>query len=345
MQSVFAEFVHLLFVDGELDPQQRRVAVELLRYGPRRDLPAKTGAPLFTVVPRPGTVSPWASKATDIFHRCGLGTVARVERGVRWYFEGGRPTDFRALHDQMTQVLLFDDDFTVLDVPGAPRPLTRIALGGEPRAALEAANLRLGLALSADEVDYLAAAFAGLRRDPTDAELMMFAQANSEHCRHKIFNADWLIDGVAQPKTLFGMIRNTFQAANGEGVLSAYADNAAVVEGSRATRFFPGADRVYRPLHDDAHLLMKVETHNHPTAIAPVSRCGATGVRWRDPGRGVRSVAAQSRKRDWSGFTTSAPQSAGCAPRTVGRSRRANRTTWSQRSEIMQEGPVGAAGV
>ena len=336
MQGVFAEFIHLLFVDGELGPQQRRVAAELLRYGPCRDLPAKTGVPLFTVAPRPGTVSPWASKATDIFHRCGLGAVARVERGVRWYFEGGRPTDFGALHDRMTQVVLFDDDFSSLDAPGAPRPLARIALGAEPRAALEAANLRLGLALSADEVDYLAAAFAGLRRDPTDAELMMFAQANSEHCRHKIFNADWLIDGVAQPQTLFGMIRNTYQAANGEGVLSAYADNAAVVEGSRAARFFPGADRVYRPLHDDAHLVMKVETHNHPTAIAPFPGA-ATGA-----GGEIRDEAAVGRgskpKAGLVGFTTSDLDMGTSPAPLAGRPERI-----ASALEIMLEAPLGAA--
>ena len=336
MRGVFAEFVHFLFVDGELDAKQRRVVAELLRYGPRRDLPAKTGDPLCTVVPRPGTVSPWASKATDIFHRCGLGVVARVERGVRWYFEGAGPVDFAALHDRMTQVVLFDEDFSVLDAPGAPRPLQRVALGAEPRAALEAANLRLGLALSADEVDYLAASFAALERDPTDAELMMFAQANSEHCRHKIFNADWLIDGARQPKTLFGMIRNTYQATNGEGVLSAYADNAAVVEGSRAARFFPGADRIYRPLHDDAHLLMKVETHNHPTAIAPYPGA-ATGS-----GGEIRDEGAVGRgskpKAGLVGFTTS-DLGIGTSPAPlVGRPGRI-----ASALEIMLEAPLGAA--
>ena len=336
VRSVFAEFVHFLFVDGELDVQQRGIVAELLRYGPRCDLPEKTGTPLCTVVPRPGTVSPWASKATDIFHRCGLGVVARVERGVRWYFKGEGPTDLDVLHDRMTQVVLFDEDFGVLNASDAPRPLQRIALGAEPHTALEAANLRLGLALSADEVDYLAASFAALRRDPTDAELMMFAQANSEHCRHKIFNADWLIDGARQPKTLFGMIRNTYQATNGEGVLSAYADNAAVVEGSRAARFFPGADRVYRPLHDDAHLLMKVETHNHPTAIAPYPGA-ATGS-----GGEIRDEGAVGRgskpKAGLVGFTTS-DLGIGTSPAPlVGRPGRI-----ASALEIMLETPLGAA--
>ena len=303
LRGGYAEFVHFLFIAGKLDDAQRAMVAELLRYGPQRGLPRKTGTPRCTVVPRPGTVSPWASKATDIFHRCGLDSVTRVERGVRWYFDGASPTSFEALHDRMTEAVLVGDDFSALAAPSTPRPLQHVALGDDPRTALDAANARLGLALSADEVEYLAAAFAGLGRDPTDVELMMFAQANSEHCRHKIFNADWLIDGAPQPKTLFAMIRNTYQAVNGEGILSAYADNAAVVEGSRSARFYPDASRVYRPQCDAAHLLMKVETHNHPTAIAPYPGA-ATGS-----GGEIRDEGAVGRgskpKAGLVGFTTS----------------------------------------
>ena len=169
----------------------------------------------------------------------------------------------------MTEAVVFDDDFTVLTDETAPRPLVQVGLGGDAVAALSEANVRLGLALSADEIDYLALAYRDLGRDPTDVELMMFAQANSEHCRHKIFNADWTIAGVRQPKSLFAMIKNTYQRTNGEGILSAYADNAAVIEGGTATRFVPDADRIYRREPNAVHVLMKVETHNHPTAIAP----------------------------------------------------------------------------
>ena len=336
LRGVYAEFVHFLFVAEELGAAQRAMVAELLRYGPQRGLPPKIGTPRCAVVPRPGTVSPWASKATDIFHRCGLRSVTRVERGVRWYFDGASPTSFEALHDRMTEAVLVGDDFSALATPSTPRPLQHVALGDDPRAALEAANARLGLALSADEVEYLAAAFAGLGRDPTDVELMMFAQANSEHCRHKIFNADWLIDGAPQPKTLFAMIRNTYQAVNGDGILSAYADNAAVVEGSRSARFYPDANRVYRPQRDAAHLLMKVETHNHPTAIAPYPGA-ATGS-----GGEIRDEGAVGRgskpKAGLVGFTTSdlgigtSPPAVADTPEHI-----------ASALNIMLEAPLGAA--
>ena len=186
-----------------------RATVEaLLSYGPRRDRPPRLGEPFCTVVPRPGTISPWSSKATDIFRLCGLAAVVRVERGMRWYVQGSCPraayTAVAAcLHDRMTEAVVFGDDFTALTDETAPRPLVRLGLGGDAVAALSDANVRLGLALSADEIDYLALAYRDLGRDPTDVELMMFAQANSEHCRHKIFNADWTIAGVRQPKSLF----------------------------------------------------------------------------------------------------------------------------------------------
>ena len=270
LRGVFAEYVHFLFAVGEIAPRQRTLIAALLAYGPRRDRPSGLGEPFCTVTPRLGTVSPWSSKATDIFRRGGLQVVARVERGVRWHIDGpANPALAAALHDRMTETVIFDGDFSALAREAAPQPLAHIALAADPAAALDAANERLGLALSEDEVAYLAQIFGDLGRDPTDVELMMFAQANSEHCRHKIFNADWRIDGEPQPKSLFAMIRNTYQRINGEGILSAYADNAAVVEGGATMRFFPDADRVYRPRPAAVHVLMKVETHNHPTAIAP----------------------------------------------------------------------------
>ena len=340
LRGAFAEYVHFLFIDGDLDPRRRAVVDALLTYGPKRGLPPRRGEPFCTVTPRPGTMSPWSSKATDIFQRCGLEAVARVERGVRWHLDGPTSSALATmLHDRMTETVIFDDDFSAFAGESAPQPLTRVALGGDPAAALAVANGRLGLALSADEIDYLAAAFAELGRDPTDVELMMFAQANSEHCRHKIFNADWRIDGKPQPKSLFAMIRNTHQRINGAGILSAYADNAAVIEGGETQRFLPDAHRVYRPLQMPTHVLMKVETHNHPTAIAPYPGA-ATGS-----GGEIRDEGAVGRgskpKAGLAGFTTS-HLNLGAAPEPweldTGKPERI-----ASARDIMLEAPLGAA--
>ncbi|TVP89318.1 MAG: phosphoribosylformylglycinamidine synthase [Thioalkalivibrio sp.] len=229
------------------------------------------------VIPRIGTISPWSSKATEIAWHAGLeSAVRRVERGIQWFVEGFPERQvplnvFSApLHDRMTETVVADTaDAAALFREESPRPLERVALEPDPVAALQAANLELGLALSPDEIEYLADAFAAIGRAPSDAELMMFAQANSEHCRHKIFNASWVLDGAAQQQTLFGMIRHTFNQ-HPEGVLSAYCDNASVIEGHRGIRLVPdGASGAYRRLELDLPILMKVETHNHPTAISP----------------------------------------------------------------------------
>ena len=308
IDGVFAEFVHFLLLAGPLDDRDRRVVEALLAYGPRRELARRVGERFCTVIPRPGTISPWSSKATDIFGRCGMAAVTRVERGVRWYLAGACPPASRRavaaeLHDRMTEAVLFDEDFGVLAEEATPRQLQVVGLGDDASAALADANVRLGLALSTDEIAYLGMAYQDLGRDPTDVELMMFAQANSEHCRHKIFNADWTIGGEAQTKSLFGMIRNTYQRTNGEGILSAYADNAAVVQGHTASRLMPDKDRVYRRRRGALHVLMKVETHNHPTAIAPYPGA-ATGS-----GGEIRDEGAVGRgskpKAGLVGFTTS----------------------------------------
>ena len=230
---------------------------------------------LLLVVPRVGTISSWSSKATDIAHNCGLATVQRIERGIAYHVQttdqAPLPEALGAvLHDRMLESVLYSlDDAEGLFSVAAPRPLTRIDVITGGREALERANLDMGLALSADEIDYLLENFLLLERNPSDVELMMFAQANSEHCRHKIFNADWVIDGKPQQRSLFAMIKNTHQA-HPAGVLSAYHDNAAVLQGQRAERFFPDpTTREYRAHDEDVHLLIKVETHNHPTAISP----------------------------------------------------------------------------
>ena len=312
----------------------------LLSYGPRHALPARVGEPLCVVTPRPGTISPWSSKATDIVVRCGLDAVERVERGVRWYVAGSRRQELAALlHDRMTECPAFDDDFAFLTAVGQPRPLETVALGDDPTAALVVANRSMGLALSDDEVDYLAACFAGLGRDPTDVELMMFAQANSEHCRHKIFNAAWVVDGREAPQTLFGMIRNTHRAINGAGVLSAYSDNAAVIEGHHTERFRPDDDAIYRPRPEPVHILMKAETHNHPTAIAPYPGAATgAGGEIRDEG----SVGRGSKpKAGLAGFTTSHLElGEALEPWELGRGRPGN---VASAREIMLDGPLGAA--
>ena len=269
-------FVHFVDLAEPLNDGQQQVLGKLLQYGPA-GVDEDMDGEQFVVVPRPGTISPWSSKATDICHNAGLLAVHRVERGIefRARFAADATDEQRAafrsgIHDRMTQTVLAAlDEAQALFAQHSPKSLSRIDLLGGGRSALEQANSELGLALADDEIDYLLEQFNRLQRNPTDAELMMFAQANSEHCRHKIFNADWLIDGEQQDISLFGMIRNTFKVSP-EGVLSAYKDNASVIEGSQAERFFADPDsRQYGFIDEPVHILMKVETHNHPTAIAP----------------------------------------------------------------------------
>ncbi|MCR0996709.1 phosphoribosylformylglycinamidine synthase [Serratia rubidaea] len=275
VSDIYAEYVHFADVSAPLSAEEHAKLQRLLKYGPSLAEHAPTGR-LLLVTPRPGTISPWSSKATDIAHNCGLTQVLRLERGLAFYISA--PTLDEAqwqrlaalLHDRMMETV-FDDlqQAQQLFAHHQPAPYQTVDVLGEGRGALEQANLKLGLALAQDEIDYLLNAFTGLGRNPTDIELYMFAQANSEHCRHKIFNADWVIDGEQQPKSLFKMIKNTFEQTP-DHVLSAYKDNAAVMEGSQVGRFFaaPGSDR-YDYHQEDAHILMKVETHNHPTAISP----------------------------------------------------------------------------
>jgi phosphoribosylformylglycinamidine synthase len=276
LSAALARFVHLVEVEGEgeaeLGAGEREVLDALLTYGPRLRLPEVQGQPRW-VVPRLGTISPWSTKATEIARHAGLSRVQRMERGVRWDFAGSI-TDEAALragiHDRMTEsVLGGEQELAQLFERGAPAPLASVPVSAEGREALARANRELGLALSDDEIDYLVEAFRGLGRDPHDVELMMFAQANSEHCRHKIFNAEMVIDGEPQSDSLFRMIRRSTEASP-DGVLSAYEDNAAVFEGTVAGRFFPDPRTgVYAAHREPIHVLCKVETHNHPTAISP----------------------------------------------------------------------------
>lgn len=275
--NVQAEYTHFVDLRAPLDATAHAILTRLLTYGP--PLPSEPPAgELLLVIPRPGTLSPWSSKATDIAHNCGLTAVHRLERGIAYYLQTTTPltaADRAALkpllHDRMIEAVLDSAEAaaTALFAPAEPAPLTTIPLGDDGYAALAEANRTLGLALSQDEIAYLVDSFTRLGRNPSDVELLMFAQANSEHCRHKIFNAAWIIDGEPQPPSLFGMIRHTYQQSP-NGILSAYRDNAAVMQGFTTSRFFPDpGDRTYRYHEEAVHILMKVETHNHPTAIAP----------------------------------------------------------------------------
>jgi len=264
-------------------------------------------------------VSPWSSKATDIARNCGLSAIRRVERGVVFRVEsrGGSPlaaADRAALlpfvHDRMTEsVLARLEDAQALFAHFPPQPLTTIPLLAQGRAALETANGALGLALAPDEIDYLDASFRRMGRDPTDVELMMFAQANSEHCRHKIFNARWIVDGVPQEHSLFAMIRHTHAVAP-RGTVVAYADNAAVMEGATVRRFYPDGEGCYAAHAELTHTLMKVETHNHPTAIAPFpARRRAPAARSRR-GRDGQGREAEGGAHGIHGFASAAARAA-----------------------------------
>jgi phosphoribosylformylglycinamidine synthase len=266
--NVSAEYVHFIDSDDKATVDDPRLA-KLLTY----DTPytGTTTAQTYLVIPRPGTISPWSSKATDIAHNAGLAGIRRIERGVLFYIDSPkREAIAPLLHDRMTEVVAssIKSANDMFKTP-APQPLIIIDVLSGGVEALKLANRAQGLALSDDEIDYLADAYQTLGRNPSDAELMMFGQVNSEHCRHKIFNADWVIDGDKQPKSLFKMIRNTHERG-GEDVLSAYSDNAAVLRGPKAERFFADPSTGTYSYHNEPiHTVIKVETHNHPTAIAP----------------------------------------------------------------------------
>ena len=308
VSGLYAEFAHFAEVTGVLTGEEETVLARLLKYGPSVPVQEPTGR-LFLVVPRFGTISPWSSKATDIASNCGLAKIQRLERGIAYYVAGELSDEQAAevsavLHDRMTQLVLAKlEQASALFSHAEPKPLTAVDVLGGGRAALEQANTQLGLALAEDEIDYLVKSFNDLGRNPHDIELMMFAQANSEHCRHKIFNASWDIDGQNQEKSLFGMIKNTYQM-HSENVLSAYKDNASVIVGHTAGRFFPNPEsRQYGAVQEPVHILMKVETHNHPTAISPFSGASTgSGGEIRDEGATGRGAKP---KAGLTGFTVS----------------------------------------
>ncbi|HEY6043639.1 MAG TPA: phosphoribosylformylglycinamidine synthase, partial [Nitrosospira sp.] len=317
---------------------------------------------LLLVLPRPGTISPWSTKATDIAHHCGLEAVERLERGVAFYIqaEGQAHTqlspDTRSalaslIHDRMTEVVFtsFDEAEKLFrHVSPASLNVVDVLAGGSN--ALQKANNAMGLALSPDEIDYFAAYFIRIGRNPTDVELMMFAQANSEHCRHKIFNADWIIDGEPRAMSLFSMIRHTHQQ-HPQGTVVAYADNSAIIEGAAISRFYPGKASAYGYADEQTHILMKVETHNHPTAISPYPGA-ATGVggEIRDEGATGRGAKPRAGLSGFSVSNLNIPEFtqpwelypyAGTGGTTGDIYGKPNRI--ASALQIMLEGPIGAA--
>jgi len=347
IDSVGAEYWHLVRVARPLDMNERSRLERILAYGPAY-APVTEGGHMFVVVPRLGTLSPWSSKARDILGQCAMDAVERIERALVLYFhaEGKALSDTElislapVIHDRMTQTVLpnieaADALFAHFD----PQPLEHVALMTQGRAALVRANEALGLALSEDEIDYLVDAFGRMRRNPTDVELMMFAQANSEHCRHKIFNASWTVDGTSQPHSLFGMIRNT-HACNPRGTIIAYSDNSAVMEGGRAERIYPDSQGAYAYHGRTLHTLMKVETHNHPTAISPFAGAATgSGGEIRDEGATGRGAKP---KAGLTGFSVSHLRIPGFEQPWEGKDYgRPGRMASSL--QIMLDGPIGGA--
>ncbi len=347
VQGLSADFVHLVATVGVLSAENRSVLEQILTYGPTRTARSLNGL-LKIVAPRLGTISPWSSKASDIARICGLDAVERIERVVAFAIDtAGESLSASqeqileaALHDRMTQAVFSDfDALGALFQKESPRPMSSIPVLTEGKVALEAANRTLGLALAADEIDYLLSSFIALGRNPNDIELMMFAQANSEHCRHKIFNATWEIDGEERDLSLFQMIRNTYKL-HSDGILSAYKDNAAVFEGNIGGRFYADATTgVYASHSETVHVLCKVETHNHPTAIAPFAGAATgSGGEIRDEGATGRGAKP---KAGLTGFSVSNLRLPGAEQAWEASPGKPERIVSAL--DIMLHGPLGAA--
>ena len=274
--KISADFIHVVQENEALTEQEEQILARILEYGPKRESKKAEGS-LLIVSPRPGTISPWSSKATDIAHICGLSKIARLERAIAYHISFATSVSESVLeqvksliHDRMTESVFSSfESLSVLFTKETPRPLKEIPILTEGKEALVKADKEMGLALAPDEIDYLVSNFKALNRNPSDVELYMFAQANSEHCRHKVFGAEWTIDDKKMDKSLFQMIKNTYEMHH-TNILSAYKDNAAVMTGTEAGRFYADPKTNKYDFHkENVHILMKVETHNHPTAISP----------------------------------------------------------------------------
>ncbi len=345
ISGLYAEYTHFVHLQNQLTDTERQVLERLLDYGPALPVAEPEGQ-LIRVVPRPGTISPWSSKATDIAHHCGLDSIVRMERGISYWLHGEALTEQQLhailplLYDRMTEAVLFNnDDAGSLFSNAEPAPLRTVDVTGGGRDALVRANREFGLALAEDEIDYLVDNFTTIGRNPNDIELMMFAQANSEHCRHKIFNADWIIDGQECDLSLFAMIRNTHKK-HPNGILSAYEDNASVMRGHSATRFVPDVqDNCYRTSAEDVDILMKVETHNHPTAISPFPGAATgSGGEIRDEGATGRGSKPKAGLCGFSVSNLKLPDAPQPWETDHGKPERI-----ASALDIMLEGPLGAA--
>jgi phosphoribosylformylglycinamidine synthase len=338
-----AEYIHFVDIKAKLSVKEQALLNKLLIYG--QPFSGGSENELFLVIPRIGTISPWSSKATDIAKNSGLAKVKRIERGVAYYIKSKKSKLDRTmvtflLHDRMTESVLKNiKDASKLFADSEPKHLLSFDILKSGRAALIAANEDIGLALADDEIDYLHRAYKKLSRNPTDVELMMFAQVNSEHCRHKIFNADWIVNGKKQPKSLFKMIKNTYEK-NNEGILSAYSDNAAVLKGKAGGRFFAEASTGEYSYHSElVHSVIKAETHNHPTAIAPFPGA-ATGVggEIRDEGATGRGAKPKMGLAGYSVSNLNIPGSIQPWEKSYGKPKRIVSAL-----DIMLEAPIGAA--
>ena len=342
VKSISAELVHFIDTNKKLTNQQQKNLKVLLNYGAPYN--AERNGTLLIVVPRVGTISAWSSKATDIAHNAGLININRIEHGIAFYIKGLKKEDIYKvvplLHDRMTESVLTSFDQTKeLFKEGKPKSLTVFDIKKGTKEDLQSANKQLGRALEDDEVDYLYQEYTALNRNPTDVELMMFAAVNSEHCRHKIFNANWVINDIEQPISLFKMIKNTYKH-NSKNILSAYTDNAAVMVGSQAGRFFSDpVTHEYKYNKEKIHAVIKVETHNHPTAIAPVPGAATgTGGEIRDEGATGRGAKP---KMGLAGFSVSNLNIPGAEQPWEKPYGKPNRITSAL--DIMIDAPIGAA--
>ena len=341
--GIRAEYIHFADVSGKITETSNAELVRLLTYG--TPLKTQEDGELFLVVPRTGTISPWSSKATDIAQNAGLNGVKRIERGIAIFIDSesriNRAKITPHLHDRMTEEVFSSiRSAEILFTQSLPKKLETVEILRGGVKALSKASQKLGLALTVDEIDYLVAAYKKMKRNPTDIELTMFAQVNSEHCRHKIFNADWIVEGKKQPKSLFKMIKNTYEIHSTD-VLSAYSDNAAVLRGAKGGRFFANPKtKVYSYHREPIHSVIKVETHNHPTAIAPHPGAG-TGVGGEIRDEGATGCGARP-KMGLAGYTVSnllIPGAEQPWEKNYGKPERIVSAL-----EIMLESPIGAAG-
>lgn len=345
LKALRTRYLYFVSLGAPLKDEERSLLNKLLQSSDHQ--PDSATPHNFLVLPRPGMITPWSNKATDIAHLCGLAAVLRIERGRLYQLQGKFKAEelvidsslAECFHDRMTEQVVADLEPHALFEKASPPPVRLVNVVEQGRAALSQANSDMGLALAEDEIDYLLGHYQNSQRNPTDAELMMFAQINSEHCRHKIFNANWMINGVQDERTLFGMIRSTHQR-NPQGTLVAYSDNSSVIEGLGETVFAPDFDTgEYRFKSSRQHILMKVETHNHPTAIAPFPGAATgSGGEIRDEGATGRGSRPKAGLCGFSVSNLMLPDGIQPWEESPGKPERIRSAL-----EIIIEGPVGAA--